>query len=152
MTLCPGQIHFLLLHLELNPSINTVFPVSETNFVLICYLHSLEVELSACQWAQVAGFDSAWISGKKLCLVPGFSNWGLSHAQQDRDQEKSKGTPGANMAAVTEAERLESTGWHLQEPRRVCLLTWTPQMSGLPSPDPDTPEPTIKERKYTRGV
>lgn len=110
------------------------------------------MELSVCQWAQVAGSDAAWISDKQLCLGPGFSNGGVSYAQQDRDQGESQGTPGADTAAVTEAEGPESPGQHVQGPGRVCLLLWTPWESGLPRPGPDTREATIKERKYTPGV
>lgn len=110
------------------------------------------MELSVCQWAQVAGSDAARISDKQLCLVPGFCTGGMSYAQQDRDQGESQGTPGADTAAVTEAESPESPGQHVQGPGRVCLLLWMPRESGLPRPGPDTREATIKERKYTLGL
>lgn len=110
------------------------------------------MELPVCQWAQVAGSDEAWISDKQLCLGPGFSNGGVSYAQRDRDQGESQGTPGADPAAVTEAESPESPGQHVQDPGRVCLLLWMLRESGLPRRGPDTREATIKERKYTPGV
>lgn len=110
------------------------------------------MELPVCQWAQVAGSDAAWICDKQLCLVSGFSNGGVSYAQQDRDQGESKGTPGADTAAVTEAESPENPGQHVQGPGRASLLLWMPRVSGLPRPGPDTQEATIKERKYTPGV